>query len=504
MSAEPAPPLAEPAPAAATPAAVAPTAAQLRRTKLSLPLVSAYGAGTLVDSVMSGALGLYLFFYVTAVCGLPNSLAGLSIFLGLLIDSMVDPIVGSLSDNTHSRLGRRHPFMFAAALPLAILLGVIFSIPTGLHGWGLFAFVTLVAIALRICHSCFNLPYVALGAELTDDYNERTTVVSARFLVAPIGTTAIILLGTGFFLYGPKVFHHAAYLPMGWTLGAITLIGAVIATFGTLPALKRLHQVKARGGNAFARTWADVLEIFRNRSFVSLFACLILIFTAAGVAGVLGLHAYKFFWDLPPGMIPIVQLAAVPGAFIGAIVSLVVVPKFEKRTVVIVGLVLFAALQAWLPLLRNAGLLASGPLVDGLLMLNAATITFVTAGVSIAFQSAMADAADEHEHLFGTRREGLYFAGLNFSAKAAVGLGSLIAGIGLDLIHFPTAIASQPDAIKHIRPEVIRNLGLLFGPGPAAITAVAVLIFIGYRLTKAQHATIQAELNARRAAAENI
>jgi GPH family glycoside/pentoside/hexuronide:cation symporter len=207
---------------------------------------------------------------------------------------------------------------------------------------------------------------------------------------------------------------------------------------------------------------------------------------------VLGLHAYKFFWNLPPGMIPIVQLAAVPGLFIGAIVSLIVVPKFEKRTVVIVGLVLFAALQAWLPLLRNAGLLPTGPLLYALLMINAATVTFVTTGVSVAFQSAMADAADEHEHLFGTRREGLYFAGLNFSAKAAVGLGSLIAGIGLDLIHFPTAIASQPGAAAHIDPAVIKNLGLLFGPGPAVITAVAVLIFIGYRLT-----------NARRAASEN-
>jgi GPH family glycoside/pentoside/hexuronide:cation symporter len=218
---------------------------------------------------------------------------------------------------------------------------------------------------------------------------------------------------------------------------------------------------------------------------------------------VLGLHALKFFWKLPPGLIPIVQLAAVPGLFIGAVVSLIVVPKFEKRTVVIVGLVLFAALQAWLPLLRNAGMLPAGNLLYGLLMLNAALVTFVTTGVSVAFQSAMADAADEHEHLFGTRREGLYFAGLNFSAKAAVGLGSLIAGIGLDLIHFPTAIASQPGAAAHIDPTVIKNLGLLFGPGPALITAVAVFIFIGYRLTKAQHATIQTELNARRAAAEN-
>jgi GPH family glycoside/pentoside/hexuronide:cation symporter len=502
MSAETAPPLVEPAPDTA-PAGAAPTAAELRRSKLSIPLVAAYGTGTIVDGVVSGSLGLYLFYYITVVCGLPNSLAGLSVFLGLIIDSMVDPIVGSLSDNTQSRLGRRHPFMFASAIPLAILLGVIFSIPAGVSGWGLFAFVTGVTLLLRICHSFFNLPYIALGAELSDDYDQRTVVVASRFLASPFGVIAPILFGTATILLGARINIRANYVPMGWSLAAIVIVVAAITGFGTLPALKRLHQVKPRAGSAVARVLVDVREIFRNRSFVSLFACLILIFTAAGVASVLGLHALRFFWAVPPAVIPAVQLAPIAGILIGSVVSLIFVPKLEKRTVVTVGLVLFAVLQAWLPLLRIAGVLPpNGPLVYGLLMANAAVITFVTTGVSIAFQSAMADAADEHEFHYGTRREGLYFAGLNFSVKAAFGVGSLIAGIGLDLIHFPTAIASHPDALKHMGAATIRNLGLLYGPGPALITVVSVLIFVTYRLTKAKHAVIQAELYARRAEAE--
>jgi GPH family glycoside/pentoside/hexuronide:cation symporter len=507
MTAEPAPPPVETTPDAANEShrAAAASAAKLRGTKLPIPLVAAYGTGTIVDGVVSGSLGLYLFYYVTIVCGLPNSLAGLSVFLGLIIDSMVDPIVGSLSDNTQSRLGRRHPFMFAAAVPLAILLGVIFTIPAGVSGWGLFAFVTGVTLLLRICHSIFNLPYIALGAELSDDYNERTVVVGSRFLASPVGLIGPILFGTATILLGTRANIRANYIPMGWSLAAIVILFAAIASFGTLPALKRLHKVKPRDGSAVARVLVDVAEIFKNRSFISLFACLILIFTAAGVASVLGLHALKFFWAVPPAVIPAVQLAPVAGILIGSVVSLIFVPKLEKRTVVTVGLVLFAILQAWLPLLRIAGVLPpNGPLVYGLLMANGAVITFVTTGVSIAFQSAMADAADEHEFHFGTRREGLYFAGLNFSVKAAFGVGSLVAGIGLDLIHFPTAIASHPDALKHMSALTIRNLGLLYGPGPALITVVSVLIFIGYRLTKAQHAVIQSELDARRAAAENI
>ena len=125
----------------------------LRRTRLGLPLISAYGAGALVDSVSSTGLTTFLLFYLTAVCGLPNSLAGLSLFVGLVADALIDPLVGSLSDNTNSRLGRRHPFMFAGALPLAIAMAVLFAIPTGLAGWGLFACVTAISLVLRVCHS---------------------------------------------------------------------------------------------------------------------------------------------------------------------------------------------------------------------------------------------------------------------------------------------------------------------------------------------------------------
>jgi len=149
--------------------AAADRASRLRRTKLGFGLMAAYGSGALVDSVTNAALGTFLLFYLTAVCGLSNSLAGLSLFVGLVIDALVDPLVGSLSDNTNAKLGRRHPFMLGSAVPLAICLGALFSIPASLTGWGLFAYVTVILIGLRICHSLNNLPYVALGAELSDD-----------------------------------------------------------------------------------------------------------------------------------------------------------------------------------------------------------------------------------------------------------------------------------------------------------------------------------------------
>jgi len=128
----------------------------------------------------------------------------------------------------------------------------------------------------------------------------------------------------------------------------------------------------------------------------------------------------------------------------------------------------------------------------------------VGAVVSIAFQSAMTDAADEHEHLFGTRRESLYYAGLNLSAKAASGLGVFLAGIGLDLIKFPTDMAAHGGAGLRIPPDVLARFGLIFGPGAAAIYTLAMLVFLFYRLDRRRHAQILDDLNARHRAAANV
>ena len=89
----------------------------------------------------------------------------------------------------------------------------------------------------------------------------------------------------------------------------------------------------------------------------------------------------------------------------------------------------------------------------------------MTGCAAIGFNSMMADAADEHEALFGTRREDLYFAGLNFAAKAASGLGALVAGIGLDVIGFPTNLAAKSGGGLHVDAHVVRGLGLTVGPG---------------------------------------
>ena len=116
----------------------------------------------------------------------------------------------------------------------------------------------------------------------------------------------------------------------------------------------------------------------------------------------------------------------------------------------------------------------------------------------IGFQSMMADAADEHEHLFGARREGLYFAGISLSAKASSGVGAFIAGIVLDIIGFPHGLVASGAAPHLITAGAVRNLGLLYGPGAAVITAISVATLLRYRRGRADHALIREALILRR------
>lgn len=106
----------------------------------------------------------------------------------------------------------------------------------------------------------------------------------------------------------------------------------------------------------------------------------------------------------------------------------------------------------------------------------------------------MADAADEHEHRFGVRREGLFFSGFSLAGKAATGLDGFLARVTLDLIAFPTgAGANQP-----LSESLIRNLGLVSGHLPAMITLIARLALAAYMLTRERHAAILKELDQRR------
>lgn len=470
---------------------------------LTVATKAVYGTGQFVDSVSGTALGTFLFFYLTAVCGLSGSLTGASLFLALAVDAFVDPFVGSISDNTSSSWGRRHLFMVASFLPMFVGLGMLFTVPVGLTGWPLFAYVTGMALILRLGLSAFVVPYIALGAELTDDYLERSRVVAWRSFFSVPATLVPIILGYSVFLGGKAgLFHREAYVPFGWTCAVILCVFAAIATFGTLPVLARMHRTIPSTDHPLTRFLREIAEVFRNRSFLILFSVVLLFFVAQGTAATLGLHGGKFFWKLSVPTIQFLSIVGTLGLVLGIPLVALLGPHVEKKTMVIWSLVYISVTQAGLPLLRMAGMLPpNGTMLTAILVTNGVIAAIAVTFLAIGFQSMMADAADEHELLFGARREGLYFSGITFSAKAASGVGSFIAGFALDAIDFPVDIANKGGDNIHLTGATVNGLGLVFGVAPAAITAICILLTIYYRIDRHAHAEIQTELVARRAVA---
>ena len=227
-----------------------------------------YSAGDVAEAVTSVALGQFLLFYLTAVVGLSGSLAGTALALTLVVDAFVDPLVGYISDNTRSRWGRRHPYMIAAAIPMALSLGLLFSIPKIESASGLFAYVFSVLLLLRFSYSVFVLPYIALGAELARDYTDRSVLQVYRNFFNICGNLLTVVLGLGIFMSGSNgLLTRSAYIPFGWTCAAVMLATALLSVFGTVAVRDRMYEILPPERSAFARLLGELRDVFRNHSF---------------------------------------------------------------------------------------------------------------------------------------------------------------------------------------------------------------------------------------------
>src|SRR5215471_710177 len=148
---------------------------------LTLRTKIAYGIGSVAFGVKDNGFAFFLLLFYNQVLGLPERWVGLAIMVALVVDSIGDPVIGYLSDHLHSRWGRRHPFMYASALPVAIGYYLLWAPPADLSPGALFAYLLGVAIVVRILISLYEIPSASLAAELTDHYDERTSLLSYRY-----------------------------------------------------------------------------------------------------------------------------------------------------------------------------------------------------------------------------------------------------------------------------------------------------------------------------------
>ncbi|WP_337185441.1 MFS transporter [Phenylobacterium sp.] len=466
----------------------------------SAPVKVVYGLGALGEAAFTTAMG-FVFFYYTAALGFSGSMVGAALFLGLCADAIVDPFFGSWSDNIRSRFGRRIPLMLAGGPLLALSVGMLFAPPQGLAEPVMFVWLAFWAVAVRTFFSMFHVPYVALGAEMSGDYHERNSIVAWRTLFLILAGFLVNGLAYSVFFAGEGGLQQAGRYPaFGWAVAALVLFGAGLCAAGSAPYAARLPGVPPVDEHLLRRLPSEIVEIFRNRSFRVLFASAVLSYVGVGVNASFNSHAYVFVWQLRPELIQVVVFAFLGGLLAGVPLTPLVSRVVEKRTTVLIGMGL--VVMAWMTIAfsRLAGAFtATGS--DAVLPL---AVLIGVAGVgagfcAIAYPSMMADAADEHEHLFGRRREGLYFAGLGFAFKAGQGAGMLVSGMALDLIGFPKDVGRQ---VGVVLPEpLLDRIVLAWGPGAAIFTLGSMVALAAYGITRRRHAEVAAALRARREAA---
>ena len=468
----------------------------------------AFGVGQFAEGLKNTAFGLFVLFYYNQVLGVSGSLAGLALAIALIFDAITDPLAGSLSDNWKSRFGRRHPFMYASALPLALAFTGLFWPPSGVQAlgeWGLFVWLTLFAILTRGAMTLYHVPHLALGAEMTENYNERNRIVAYRQFFSSLGVAMVWLAGFGFFFSDARGGNMAVenYAPFAIALGLMMVVTIWYSAWGTQKEVPFLSEPAPKPKrNPVAQLFADLFAGFSNRSFTWLFSGVFVVFVMAGVNGALDLYMLQYFWELQDSEKLGLGMATVAGLALGVFLVVPLLPIIGKRNGVILGTAVWAICQVipvvmrlldWLPANGTTELfvtLFAFKFVQGLIL----QLAFV------GFGSMMADVADEHEYNTGVRQEGIFFGAVAFSAKATSGVGTLVAGLGLDFIAWPRGAHIRTAADVPV--DTLINLGLFYGPVVAGFSIVSLWCYMHYSLGRERHAQIVAELNVRRQAAD--
>ena len=466
-------------------------------SKLTFNTKFAYGVGQLAEGLKNSALGTFVLFYYNQVLGLPGTLAGLAVAIALIFDAVTDPLAGSISDNWRGKLGRRHPFMYASAIPLGFCFYLLFAPPEGLSETMLFLWLLVTIIATRGSMTLYHVPHIALGAELSTDYQERSQIVSFRYVLSFVGFFLCYGLGFGLFFRDTEEFPNgqfniAAYEPFALTLSVLMVLTIVWSAWGTQHRISYLPQatgeyIKLSMLGIVKRMLSETWAALKNQSFAWLFAGALVIFVMVGVDAALNLYVFEFFWELDSQSKLLVLLVSPVGIILGAILSPFTHRFINKRTGVIVGCLGWAVIQVLPILLRFMGWFPENGTQSLLFTLMA--IKFVqgvfAAQSLVSFNSMLADIADEHELATGKRQEGIFFAAASFATKTTAGIGSFLAGVSLDLINWPRGAHIQTAA--DIPPETLMWLGMLYGPIVAGFAVFNVIFNLKCKMTREGH-----------------
>ena len=472
-------------------------------TQVSFKTKFFFGLGAAGDNATNWIFNVLCFFYYQQILGLSGSLAGIAVAIAICVDAVSDPLIGSISDRLKSKYGRRHPFIFAAPIPLALCIFLIFNPPETLLGSqaALFAWFLTFTVLLRTFQTIFAIPLLAMGAELSTDYIERSKIMSFESLfglygyvfmhvVAMIGIFGMLYEDQGGRLYQP------AYTPVVLVCCAFVVITILACAYGTKDQIPNLKKRETESGKASIRgLFSDIVSVMKNRNYRALLFGLFFLAVTAGTHETLGIYMATFFWELNAYQLGFLIIGNVIGTHLAFFVAPGLHERFDKRWTIFWACLVFAIFWSMASSLKLLGI---GPEVASwfaVVFIACISTVSVFAGVvlTISVMSALADIADEHELLTGLRQAGIFYAARTFFSKATNAFGHIVAGFAIDFY-----IKLPPKSVPgEVADDVIFRLGIIDGPFAMFWGIIAAFVYLGYRLDRKRHEEIRAQLDER-------
>jgi glycoside/pentoside/hexuronide:cation symporter, GPH family len=423
-----------------------------------------YSVGECANSLVMNSLFGYALLYYTDALGLPHAHAGIAMALAVFWDAITDPVMGHVSDNTKSRFGRRHPYMFwggLATIATYVFLWYVPSVFTSNMGL-LFWYLVVINLLQRTAITVFFVPYVALGFEICSDYRGRVTLQGIRSAMNMLAN----VLGPGlswaiFFSNneGVRATSVAAnYLSMGVVFATISLLCILAVLFLTRRHIKDSRTLMTEG-NTVKGFIRDMGEIATDRYARYVFIFITVVTVGVALVSSLQMYLYEHFMRFGGVEKTITHSGSMIGFGLGSLIASLLARKLDKKGGVFFAGFLSVGCNFLLALVFLPGLLRPGESVTVFSQsIPIAYIVFTLFhalywmgnGILIpTVTSMMADVSEINEIRTGINKDGAYAAVFSFAQKCAISLAVLISGYTLVFVGFEPGkeIVQAPETV---------------------------------------------------------
>jgi GPH family glycoside/pentoside/hexuronide:cation symporter len=447
-----------------------------------------YGIGSIAFGVHLIVLTSTLLLFYNQVVGLPAAWVGATMAVTLIFDAICDPLIGEWSDHTRSRWGRRHPFMYASAIPAAVAFYFLFDPPLGWSQTHLLIYMGVMLMTVRVLLSLYEIPSSALGPELTLDYDERTSLMSSRFFFGTLGGAAISVLALQVFLrkdatHPLGLLYAAGYRNMAIVASLAIFFSIIISCVGTQRFIGTLVH-SPRVVSTWREKFRELSGTLTNRSFLALTVSGIVGAISIGLRQGLDFYVSAYFFELTPAQLSYLAAATLFAAFAGVGLAPAISRPFGKKHAMI-G-VFFASLFASVAPIAMRLLELLPPNGTGALFAIVFVFAFIAATLGltgfIIVTSMMADVVEDAAVSTGQRSEGLLFAANGLISKCVTGVGTFLSGLMLAWVSFP-----QHATPGQVDPAILRHLGMLFVPTVAIFSAISIAVLMFYEIDRSTH-----------------